>query len=54
MKNNNYQQEYGGCDPNYANGGVLEVKEELRQMFEHKKMEIGYFGQFTTRVEDGR
>ena len=40
------------CDPNYANGGVLEVKEELKRRFEHEYKEIGYFGQFTMRLEN--
>ena len=35
--------EYECCNPDYANGGVLEVREELRRKFEHEYKEIGYF-----------
>ena len=41
------------CDPNYANGGVLEVKEELQREIKYQvNNEVGYFGQFTMRLEN--
>ncbi len=40
------------CDPNYANGGVLEVKEELQREREEIQLDVGYFGQFRRRLKD--
>ncbi len=44
--------EYACCNPDYANGGVLEVKEELQRELEEIRLDVGYFGQFRRRLEN--
>ncbi len=39
MTNNNYQQEYECCNPNYANSGVIGVGREARREMAVKKFE---------------
>ena len=42
------------CDPNYANGGVLEVKEELQRELEEIQLDVGHFGQFRKGLKNDK
>ncbi len=43
---NREDTDYQCCNPDFANSGVLEVREQLCRKFEHRQIEVGYFGQF--------
>lgn len=43
---------YECCSTDYANGGVLEVKEELQRELEEIQLDVGYFGQFRRRLKN--